>query len=626
MAISINFRDLLPELAISNRDRKEIIRTITDAMQQNYESLDAEIDGLLLITDVDASDESFLDYTAAMLGLELLGLDTAEQKRTLIRNAVAIFKQKGTENSWDIIFRALGFDTDITELWWDDTGTLVSVDPMFGQLEAGLDPVNPEITLLGRYTVAEFNDPASNPLGRLDAATIAALLSPNDEDTYEVEDTGTINPGAVVVEFNQLIKWDGTGGVWTKLDHYRTIEDLTSDLSRPQPFTGDMADVTIRDITTPGIIPTITVRAGSVGVWGNDIEIEIEDGTDPLLQFNLIVNFQSTEVARFDDLSKDLTQSIDTIEAFVNTETFYIDIESIGTFGTELRPASGVYPLGQANPPEVVSFTVGAPPKNTKSPYVDVILSVDFLDLVSAETLNKAAFFDGRVKEVKPAHIRIRFKRIAATITEDADLLYDDDGLTVDIFAEIVDVLQPSCDPPVGAIVIYFHNGFIRSRSGTFSRGYSIEFPDGIPDDPGSAGGGAGYVYAYDALDVGGSGLTYGDLEDSIFNPFIYGFTFDDNVCAVDSLEALVNNDAGPFVDDDFYGVSQSARITYNGAMKFDGFMPFNSSPIDPATVDGDPNDNPDPQSGVSFVRCDPTTDKCVVVRDWKYSEDDSDL
>ena len=99
--------------------------------------------------------------------MDLLGLDTVAQKRALIKNAVAIYKIKGTEESWEVIFRTLGFDTDIIELWYDNTGNLTPIDPMFGHLATGFDPINPAVTVLGRFTVAEFNDPALNPLGSL---------------------------------------------------------------------------------------------------------------------------------------------------------------------------------------------------------------------------------------------------------------------------------------------------------------------------------------------------------------------------------------------------------------------------------------------------------------------------
>jgi phage tail-like protein len=666
--LQINFRDFLPEASIVNRDRKEIIRKIMDAYQENYDLIDGEIDGLLTITDVDDAPEEYLDYIAALVGMELLGLDTAEQKRALIKNAVAIYKVKGTAESWQIMFKSLGFETDITELWWDNVGDLVDVDPMLGHLNQGnsniissisvsevnslppptlsdsylmedagvvnpgavtvaagdvidfdganwvnlgipFDPINPALTLLGRFTVAEFNNPVLNPLGRLSAAEIAALQNPTTGDTYEVEDSGIINPGALSVVGDDIIQWDGAA--WILVPHYKTIDELTNDVTRPTPFDGAFASVTINDITFPGPLETLTVVAGDVGVWGNDIDIVIEDGTDPLVDFNLVVLFDSVEVARFDDLSKDLNLPVDNIEVAVNTETFYIDVSSISTFGTEKRPLSGTYPLIN-----------GLPPRNTKSPYIDIILSAEFLTCtVDAILANKAAFFDGRIKEVKPAHIRIRAKRVAISFVCPADLAMDDSDLTAFVTAEIVDILQPSCDPPPGAIMVFFHNGFIRGRSGLFTRGHSLSFPNGIPNDPGAVGGGAGYVYAYDGLDVGSHGLTYGDTQDSLFNPFQYGFVFDPNVCATDTLEVSISGTGAALQDDTFYGVSIPARLTYNNVFAFDGYMPFNSSPIDPATVDGDPTDNADPQGGVTVVRCLPATNQCVTELDWKFSD-----
>lgn len=609
MALNINFRDLLPEVAITQRDRGEIIRNVMDAMQQNYELLDAEIDGLLLITDVDECPEFYLDYIAGLLGIELLGLDTVAQKRTLIKNIVAIYKIKGTVTSWEIIFKTIGFGADVIELWWDNNGDLVDYDPMFGHLYANLDPINPDVNILGRFTVAEINNPLLNPLGRLTSEQINRILYPQVGDSYEMEDSGIVNPGAVMVVTNDIIQW--TGAAWVLIPHYKTITQLTSDLTRPLPSDGVFASVTLPDITSPGTLPTLVVQAGDVGPWGNDITVEIEDGTNPLTDFNLVVFYDAVEVARFDDLSKDLNIGLDNIEVNVNTETFYISVTSLNNFNVELRPATGTYPL-----------VGGENPRNTKSPYIDIILSAEFLNcIIDADISNKAAFFDGRIKEVKPAHIRLRAKRIDITFTCPADLAMDDDDLTAEVRAEIVDILQPQCDPPEGAIMVFFHNGFIRGRTGTFSRGLSINFPNGIPNDPGALGGGAGYIYAYDGLDIGSHGLTYGDMVDAIFNPFQYGFVFDPEVCATDTITALVNNTAGPFQDDTFYGVSIPARITYNGAFNYDGYMPYHDAPIDPATVDGDPADNPDPQGGVTVIRCLPATNECITVLDWKYAD-----
>jgi hypothetical protein len=395
------------------------------------------------------------------------------------------------------------------------------------------------------------------------------------------------------------------------IPHYKTIDELSVDISRPIPSDGIFAQVVLEDITSPGTLDTLRVTAGDVGTWGDQISVTIEDGTDPLTQFNLVILFNAVEVDRFDDLSKDLNVGLDDIAQRVNTETFYIDVQSINTFGTELRPANGNFPLVN-----------GVNPKNTKSAYIDIILGIDFINcLIEADFLNKAAFFDGRIKEVKPAHIRIRLKRIELSVSEDGDLLFDDDDLTSFAAVECVDVLQPTCDPPAGAVVVYFHNGFILSRTGAFNRFYSIEFPNGIPDTPGASSDIGGYIYAYDGLDVGSHGLTYGDTVDSLNNPFIYDFTFDPEVCATDTVTASVDNDAIPLQDDNFYGVSIPQRITYSGAFSFNGYMAFNDTPIDPLNVDGDLNDNPDPQGGITVVRCFPATDECILVQPWKYSD-----
>ena len=50
--------------------------------------------------------------------------------RDLVKNIVRIYKIKGTRLSYDVFFRALGYDAKIYELWWDGTGKLTRDKPI----------------------------------------------------------------------------------------------------------------------------------------------------------------------------------------------------------------------------------------------------------------------------------------------------------------------------------------------------------------------------------------------------------------------------------------------------------------------------------------------------------------
>ncbi len=50
--------------------------------------------------------------------------------RDLVRNIIRIYKIKGTLLSYDIFFRALGYEAKMYELWWDENGKLVREKPI----------------------------------------------------------------------------------------------------------------------------------------------------------------------------------------------------------------------------------------------------------------------------------------------------------------------------------------------------------------------------------------------------------------------------------------------------------------------------------------------------------------
>lgn len=62
---------------------------------------------------------------------------------------------------------------------------------------------------LGKFRVADVNDPREKPAGLTDPQ-LDALISPANGDAWELEDKGTLTAGNVKVEAGNLVKWDGS--------------------------------------------------------------------------------------------------------------------------------------------------------------------------------------------------------------------------------------------------------------------------------------------------------------------------------------------------------------------------------------------------------------------------------
>lgn len=65
-----------------------------------------------------------IDYEAENTSLERVFNDTY---RELLSNILELTKIRGTKLSFDLFFSALGYDIDIREYWWDDSGNLIDV-------------------------------------------------------------------------------------------------------------------------------------------------------------------------------------------------------------------------------------------------------------------------------------------------------------------------------------------------------------------------------------------------------------------------------------------------------------------------------------------------------------------
>lgn len=82
--------------------------------------IDQKIDELNTLANIDEIDENLLKYMAHLLGYQKEDFSIQNISfRELIKNLTEIYKRKGTEYSFKLFFKLLGFDAEIREYYWD---------------------------------------------------------------------------------------------------------------------------------------------------------------------------------------------------------------------------------------------------------------------------------------------------------------------------------------------------------------------------------------------------------------------------------------------------------------------------------------------------------------------------
>lgn len=84
------------------------------------DTLDQRIEDMYTLGDIDTVDESYLQYLAQLLGYQKEDFSIQNISfRELIKNLVDIYQTKGTEYSFELFFKLLGFDAEVREYYWD---------------------------------------------------------------------------------------------------------------------------------------------------------------------------------------------------------------------------------------------------------------------------------------------------------------------------------------------------------------------------------------------------------------------------------------------------------------------------------------------------------------------------
>jgi phage tail-like protein len=111
--------DYLPA-TMRDEDVTGDLKNFTKILAVTQDEVKSLVDQFTDIFDIDHCDPKYFDALAYLLGYPLNRLDSIESQRFQIRNAVELWKWKGTFEVFKILFYMLDYDITIQELWTND--------------------------------------------------------------------------------------------------------------------------------------------------------------------------------------------------------------------------------------------------------------------------------------------------------------------------------------------------------------------------------------------------------------------------------------------------------------------------------------------------------------------------
>jgi phage tail P2-like protein len=114
-----------------NWDTTTDIQKITQTVAVSLDELKAWIDQILDNLSIDSCPIEHLNIIANLLGYPANKEDDPDFIRRSLRNAINLYKSKGTEESIKVIFYNLGFNVDIVPLWTADFVEKVQIFPPY---------------------------------------------------------------------------------------------------------------------------------------------------------------------------------------------------------------------------------------------------------------------------------------------------------------------------------------------------------------------------------------------------------------------------------------------------------------------------------------------------------------
>jgi len=112
--------DFLPAQMQTDDKISGDLQVFTKILGMTMDEVKSFIDQFTDIFDIDRCDTKYFDALAYLLGYPLNKQDSFESQRFQLKNAVELWKRKGTFEVFRILFYLLDFDITITELWTED--------------------------------------------------------------------------------------------------------------------------------------------------------------------------------------------------------------------------------------------------------------------------------------------------------------------------------------------------------------------------------------------------------------------------------------------------------------------------------------------------------------------------
>ncbi len=137
------------------------VDALTHEVAATLDQAKAFIDQLLASFDIEACPVENLNIIANILGYPISAQDDPDFVRRCLRNAISLYKAKGTADCIKILFYNLGFYVDVVPLWTPDFIESVQVFPPYitatiNQVASG-NPYKP-----GYYDVTVINPDAQS--------------------------------------------------------------------------------------------------------------------------------------------------------------------------------------------------------------------------------------------------------------------------------------------------------------------------------------------------------------------------------------------------------------------------------------------------------------------------------
>ena len=131
------------------------VGALTQQVAFTLDECKAYIDQLLNVFDIDTCPTENLNIIANILGYPVNSQDDPDFTRRSLKNAINLYKTKGTEESLKIIFYNLGFYVNVVPLWTPDFIESVAISPPY--LQAHIPTVVGNPPLPGYYDVTVVN-------------------------------------------------------------------------------------------------------------------------------------------------------------------------------------------------------------------------------------------------------------------------------------------------------------------------------------------------------------------------------------------------------------------------------------------------------------------------------------